>query len=163
MLLSLRKSGLTSLFEADPLLRFVLFLFGLFWSGRSSPSRRSLGFLLCCCTASEGERRETRLPPFRIIIIATLGFPGLRPGTMTRRVPCTQYSAESSWPPYSPPAVSQNVTPNEEWGEPDRHASATLFWVGPRNPVLSFSLREAHVSARQIQSRFTSTSKRPIP
>ena len=29
---------------------FGVSLLGLFWSGRSSPSRRSLGFLLCCST-----------------------------------------------------------------------------------------------------------------
>ena len=66
------------------------------------------------CIIREGERRETRLPPFRMIIIATLRIPRI---LGEERVPLhapTQCAADPFWPPHSPPADPQSEDPNEE-------------------------------------------------
>ena len=77
---------------------------------------------------------KTATPPFRIITIATLGLLGFRPGTMTRSAPFIQCTAESSWPPCSPPADPQSEDPNEESrGQPYCHANA--LDIGRPNPV----------------------------
>ena len=67
-------------FAPNPFLRLRLFwgvfgILGLFGrSGRSSQERRSLLYN-ACITIETGERRETRLPPFRIIIMIVLSLP----------------------------------------------------------------------------------------
>ena len=97
-------------------------LWYFFWVGIGWFSSSSMEALLLLaamhscneCIIREGERRETRLPPFRMIIIATLRFLGFRPGTESR---CTPYTMCSRSVLASLLSSGRSSKRGPEWGE----------------------------------------------